>query len=158
MAKISPEKREAILDAIRAGGTRNAIARDHDVSVGSVTNIAKAANLTDAFDRSATKNATAAVVADNKARRARIAEKFLQRAEELLDAMDKPHIVFSFGGRDNVFNSKELARPPVSDIRSMMTAAAVAVDKSVVIEKHDDDAQGLAAVDAWLRDIVGGGS
>lgn len=158
MAKISPETRVKVLDAIRAGGKRNAIAREHGVAASTVTKIAQDAGLADAFDRSATENATRAAVADNKARRAVLARRFLDEAEAALADMRAPHLVYSFGGRDNAYNEHTLDVPPSGDRRNLMIIAATAVDKSMAIDRHDDDAQGLAAVDAWLRDITGGGA
>ena len=153
---IPDDVRQAVIDDIRAGEkSRNQIARDHDVSVGTVTNIARRAGLTAAFDRSATKNATEAAKADNAALRASTSRRLLIKANELLDQMDQPHTAFNFGGKDNTYNEKQLSRPPVSDLRNLMTAAAVAVDKHLVIEKHDNSGESHAAVDAWLTEMTG---
>lgn len=46
---LTPEQRAAVADDIRAGMGRNAIARKHGISAGSVTNIARAEHLW--FDR-----------------------------------------------------------------------------------------------------------
>ncbi|MBF8193269.1 helix-turn-helix domain-containing protein [Nonomuraea sp. K274] len=151
---IPDNVRQNILDDINAGEkSRNQIARDHNVSVGTVTNIAKRAGLTTAFDRSATKNATEAAKADNAALRAATSRRLLVKANELLDQMDQPHLAFNFGGKDNTYNEKQLPKPPVSDLRNLMTAAAVAVDKHLVIEKHDNSGESHAAVDAWLTEM-----
>lgn len=155
MARISDTKRQAIAADIRAGKARNQIALDHGVSAGSVTNIAREFELTDAFDRSATKNATEAAVADNKARRAEISRKFLEKADKLLDQMEQPHIVFNIGGKDNVYTEHLMDAPPTADIRNLMTSAAIAFDKHMAADRHDNDDQGLAAVDAWLRTMLG---
>jgi hypothetical protein len=137
VARIPDHKRQAIIADIRAEKPRNQIARDHDVSVGSVTNIAKEAGLTGAFDRSATKDATAARVADMRAERAEISALLLKKARALIGDMDRPHLVFSFGGRDNVYNEHLLDRPPTGDLRNLMTSAAIAIDKHAVIERLD---------------------
>ncbi|MEU3162914.1 hypothetical protein [Streptosporangium sp. NPDC006930] len=134
-APLSDEKRAAILDAIKAGGKRNEIARAHGVGAGTVTKIAQEAGI--AFDRSVTKNATEAKKADNAALRASTSRRLLVKANEFLDQMDAEHVAFNFGGKDNTYNEKRLPRPPVSDLRNLMTAAAVAIDKHLVIEKHD---------------------
>lgn len=152
---LSPATIEAVEADIRAGYPRNEVARRNHVALASVSKIAAKAGLS--FDRSKTENATRARQADNKSRRAALAEKFLRRADELLDAMDQPHIAFSFGGRDNVYTEKRLDKPPVSDIRNLMTAAAVAVDKSIAIDRHDNTGGDHADVDAWLEHMTGGG-
>lgn len=145
MPRIPDRKRQAIADDIRAGKPRNQVARDHDVSAGTVTNIARESGLTEAFDRSATKNATAALVADNKALRAITSRRMLVKANELLDQMDQPHIVFNIGGKDNVYTEHLMDRPPTTDLRNLMTSAAVAIDKHAVLEKLDSDSGADAA-------------
>lgn len=153
---IDDAVRDAILEDIRAGQkSRNQIARDHNVSVGTVTNIAKRSGLTSAFDRSATKNATEAARLDNAALRAATSRRLLEKANEFLDQMEQEHTAFNFGGKDNTFNSKVLPKPPVSDLRNLMTAAAVAIDKHIVIEKHDNSGESHAAVDQWLEEMTG---
>src|SRR4051812_25757019 len=51
-----------------------------------------------AFDRSATKEATAAKQRDNRAGRAELASRLLDKANAALDDMHKPALVFAFGG------------------------------------------------------------
>lgn len=152
-APLSSRKRAAILADIQAGQkSRNQIARDHKVSVSSVTKLAPPGS----FDRSQTKRATEALVVDAKARRAEIGRKFLEKADRLLDQMEQPHIVFNIGGKDNVYTEHLMDAPPTADIRNLMTSAAIALDKHMAADKHDSDDQGLAAVDAWLRTMLGG--
>ncbi|GAA3441050.1 hypothetical protein [Planomonospora venezuelensis] len=144
---LPDDKRQAILDDIKASQkSRNAIARDHDVSVGTVTNIAKRNGLTTAFDRSSTKRATEAKQADNRAVRAELSRRLLAKAGDLLDQMDGEYLVYSFGGKDNTFNSKVLPKPPAAELRNLMTSAAVAIDKHVVIDRHDSGAGAEQAV------------
>lgn len=152
-APIDPTIKAAILASIQAGGKRNEIAREYGVGAGTVTKIAQDNDL--AFDRSVTKNATRAKQADNAELRATTSRRLLVKANEFLDQMDAEHTVFNFGGKDNTFNSKVLPKPPVSDLRNLMTAAAVAIDKHLVIEKHDNSGESHAAVDAWLTEMTG---
>jgi transposase-like protein len=151
---LPPDKRAAIVRDITTGGkSAGRIARDHGVAQSTVSRIAKQDGLD--FDRSQTKRATEAAVADNKARRAVISRKFLEKADELLDQMDQPHLVFNFGGKDNTYNERELDRPPTADLRNLIVSAATAFDKHLAADRHDSDDQGLAAVDAWLRTMLG---
>lgn len=153
---IPDNVRLAILADIEAGRkSRNQIARDHNVSVGTVTNIAKRAGLTTAFDRSSTKNATEAAKVDNAALRAATSRRFLEEANHFLDDLHAPTLVFNFGGKDNTFNSKELPKPPTADRRNLITSAAVAIDKHLAVEKHDNSGEAHAAVDAWLQEMTG---
>jgi len=96
--------------------------------------------MTDAFDRSQTKRATEAAQADNAAIRAIISRRLLEKANERLDQMDRPYRVFSFGGKDNTYRERILDRPPAGELRNIMTAAAIALDKHLAIDKHDASA------------------
>lgn len=156
-APLTPEQRDNILTDILTGDlSRNEIARKHHVSAGSVTNIAKAAGHSDAFDRSRTKNATEAARDDNKARRTALSKRLLDRAQEALEQMDRPHLTFKIGGKDNIYTEHMLDNPPTGDMRNLMIIAATAIDKHLVIERHDTDDQNLAGVDAWLRAMMYG--
>lgn len=154
--RLPDDKRDAIIADIHNGHGRNAIARAHAVSPSTVTAIAREAGIDDAFDRAATKKATQATLDDNKARRAALARRMLDKANDLLDQMDQPHLVFNIGGKDNVYTEHTMPSPPTGDLRNLMVAAATAIDKHLVLERHDSDTQGLSAVDAWLRDVLGG--
>jgi hypothetical protein len=84
-APLSDRKRNAILADIEAGQkSRNQIARDHKVSVSSVTKLAPA----NAFDRSQTKKATAAKQVDHKARLVVIAGRTASVAEDVLTSFE----------------------------------------------------------------------
>lgn len=159
MPKALPQhKRDAVLADIRAGQkSRNQIARDHEVSSSTVTKLAQDAGVTDAFDRSQTKRATEAAFADNKAWRAATSKRFLAKCNELLDQMDQPHIVFSIGGRDNIYTEHLMDRPPTGDLRNLMVSAATAFDKHLAADKHDaDESADASAVDAWLESLTDG--
>jgi hypothetical protein len=157
---MDPAKRQRIADAIRAGaGTRSRadIAREFEVGATTVSRIADELGLVDVWDRAGTKNATQARSADMAEVRTLTAAKLLRKANELIDQMDDAHLVFSFGGKDNDYNEHILERAPTGDLRNLMTAAAIALDKHVLLDKHDHDDSGGAAVDSWLRHIMGTG-
>lgn len=153
--RIDDDKRAAILADIKAGKARNLIAREYEVSAGLVSKIAKEADVTDAFDRSHTKNATEAAQADNAASRTRLAARFLEEAHKALDDLHGPYTVYSFGGKDNLYNDHKLDEPPSSDKRNFMIIAATAADKHMAIDKHASNTQGLSAVDEWLAHVLG---
>lgn len=144
--RISDEKRAAILEDIQAGGTCRGIAKKHDVSPDTVRRIAAEGEVKDAFARADTEKATRARVSDMAALRAQVAQKYLRKASELLDQMDDPHLVYSFGGKDNSYNEHVLERPPTGDLRNLMTASAVAVDKHLKIIAADTESGAAGAV------------
>jgi hypothetical protein len=95
-----------------------------------------------AFDRAQTAQAVAAHTIDLAAGRQRLAEKMLARAEQLLDSLDNPYVVYSFGGRDNVYNEHKLDKPPVEVIRNAVTTAGITFDKLTRIVEKDPDVSG----------------
>lgn len=154
-ARLADPKREAILADVRAGKTCGQTSRDHEVSRSTVSKLAKEAGLT--FERTQTKSATEAVLADNRAWRAQTSRRFLAKCNALMDRMDGPHLVYAFGGKDNDYNEHELAEPPVDALRGLMTAAAIAFDKHLAADKHDADVgNDLNSVDAWLDSLTSG--
>lgn len=151
--RISDEKRAAILEDIRAGGTCRGIAKKHDVAPDTVRRIAAEGEVKDAFARADTEKATRARVSDMAALRAQVAEKYLRKADELLDQMDEPHLVYSFGGKENTYNEQLLERAPTGDLRNLMTSSAVALDKHLKILATETDA-GAATGASMLSGIA----
>lgn len=120
------------------------IAKRLGISRSTVSRWAKEDGL--AFDRARTAQAVAAHAIDLAAGRQRLAEKMLQRAEEALDDLDKPYLVFSFGGRDNVYTEQELKRPPIEVKRNVLTMAGITFDKLSRIVEKDPDVSGAQSV------------
>ena len=134
-APIDAAKREAITADIKAGKPRNQIARDHGVSAGTVTNIAKAAGITGAFDRSNTAKATRAKQFDAAAARAQLvvdlygdAQRFRARGWS-----QYTQVVGGPGGAELVTTKL----PPLRDQQSAYTSLAICVDKAVKLEAAD---------------------
>jgi len=108
------------------------------------------------WDRSKTKAATDARVADNKARRAALESTLLVKADQLIAQIDAPHVVFNFGGKDNTYEEHLLKKPPTSDIRNLMQSAGIAIDRSLKLADHDGTGgDNAAAVDRWLTFMTG---
>lgn len=162
-AQIDPVRTAAIVASIRANITpegparsRNALAREHGVSPSTLSKIAQAHDLGDAFDRTITKRATEAAAADAMAEAARLAARLVAEAHALIDRMHSPHLVYNFGGRDNDYNEHTLDEPPADVQRQYVTMAAIAIDK--VVKVHQAQSGGLvseAAFDAFLAAIGG---
>lgn len=94
-----------------------------------------ARNLGLAFDRAQTKTATEARQVDAKKRRAELADL----------ALDDAHTM----------RARALAADTGRDARDYAAAYGVFVDRHLRLIEVDADRQGLAAVDAWLRNITG---
>jgi hypothetical protein len=143
---LSDAKRAEILSLHGQGLTRNEIARQSGVSVGSVTNVCRKSGAT--FDRSQTKDATEARKVDLAEARMNLAYRLNTAALDMLDMLDKPFEVFNFGGKDNTFASQVLDSVPVEARRTIITSTAIVFDKITrIVEKSDDgleDALGVA--------------
>ena len=133
---LPPKKRAEILADIQAGEKgRNEIARDHGVSTSTVTNIAKYAGIDTACDRTSTEKATRAREADCKALREQLKIDMLQDAQRLRQRAWAPYqvVVSTPQGADVV----TLTEPPLNEVRAAYTAVGIAIDKSLVLERHD---------------------
>lgn len=151
---VDSKTRTRVRKLAREGMSRNAIAREVGISSSSVTKICLTARPPISFDRAATKAATEARVADLKAERVKLAAKFTRRANEMLDLMDQPHTITSWHEGDMMTGVIE--RPTSGDIKNYMTAAGIALDKTLVIERHDADDTDLPAVDKFIAAMLGG--
>jgi hypothetical protein len=152
-APLTDEDRDRIAELHAQGLSRNAIAEQLGRSAGVVSKICKQLGLS--FDRSATKAAVEAAVVDAKAKRAQLANDLLDDAAKIRAQLWERCRVYSFGGRDNAYNETWHERPDFAAQLKIVQTVGVALDKVLRIEQHDSDTQGLAAVDAWLRDMIG---
>lgn len=148
---------DAERDRIRAlhgqGMGRNDIAAELGRSQSTVSKVAAELGLS--FDRSRTEAATTAKVADAKARRAALSLALIGDAERLRSQMWVPTEYRDHGGKDFIEARWVQEEPTAADKLKLMQAAGVAVDRSLRLEQHDTDSQGLAAVDQWLKTMFG---
>lgn len=136
--RIDDETRAKILKDIKARKlSRNAIARKHGVSVGTVTNIAKAAGLTSAFDRSnhKTARATQAAKFDAEAARAQLVVDLYADAQRFRRRAWDPYTQIVSGPAGAELVTTKL--PPLRDQQAAYTALAIAVDKAMKLEAAD---------------------
>lgn len=155
MATPIPETtRRLIKDLHAAGKSRNAIAKEAGVSVGSVTNICKKAGLD--FDRTHTRAAVAAHAIDMKAARQQLMFDLMGDAQRLRQQLWQPAKVISFGGKDNTLAETTLDEPQFVDKKNILSAVGIAVDRVVKLEAIDASSQELTAVDAWLNHMTAG--
>lgn len=151
--RLPDAKRAAILNDITAGKLGNReIARKHGVAPATVTKIAKGAGRADAFERSQVENATRAVVADNRSRRAKLASDLLDDAERFRARAWAPYSYYERGqaGPELV----TLDKPPLKEAKEAYVAIGIALDKHVVLEKLDS---GTSDAAASLLDAVANG-
>lgn len=151
--RIPDDVRQEIADAVADERSYRDVADEYGCAPSTVSKIAREYDIK--ADRTQTRKATEALEADNASRRARLASALLEDAEKLRRQLWEPCIVYSFGGKHNTYAEHELSEPPSADKRNLMTTLAIALDKSMKLERFDQDERGLAAVDAWLQDVMG---
>ncbi len=151
--RIPDDKRAAILAEVKAGTKgRNQIARDHGVSVGTVTNIANSAGIGQtAFDRSVSEKATQAVVADNRSRRARIASELLDDVERLRKRAWEPYTYYERGQQGPELVTLE--QPPQKEAKEAYVAIGICLQRHAELEKHDAD-RGDEKAKSMLTDLA----
>lgn len=96
-----------------------------------------------AFDRSRTNAAANAAQIDAKAKRAILAQRFLDEAAHALDRIQEPYVM-TLGSKDGP-QSITLDKPDAGAHRNFMTTAGIATDKAIALDKHDSDSIGEEA-------------
>lgn len=151
---VTDEERQEVARLHGEGMSRNDIARTMGRSGYTISTIAKDLGLS--FERGPE------VIAATKARQTDLAALRSQLALDLTyDAMRlrgqvwEPATIYAFGGKDNTYAEESVPEPPALDKKTLMTAAGIAIDRSLKLAPLETDAQGLAAVDEWLRGMLG---
>jgi hypothetical protein len=160
---LSAALRQAVADDLMetlgtAAGSLRQVAERQGVSVSSVRRVRVDLGLMSAEEaRSKTENGARQIIASNMERRAELARRLLGVAEKALDDMERPAVIHSFGGKDNTYNSKEVPEPVFNDRRQLALIAAIAIDKSLVIEKHDAESGAGSDFEKFQKWLTQGG-
>lgn len=150
---ISDAERARVAELHAQGMSRAEIARTIGRAASTVGKIAERLGLT--WSREKTVAATAARQADLASRRAELAAILLDDAFKLRERVWSRYTLTGFS-RDGEPVTVDLSLPPAADTRNLVTALAVVVDKHLALIRADTDSTGRAAVDAWLREMLGG--
>ena len=150
----TPDEDTRLRELHGQGQALHTIARTMGRSKDTISRKAQALGLS--WSRERTAAAAQAVAVDNRARRQAIIATLYTRVEEFLEQVTLPHLVFSFGGKDNTYEERLLDRPPTGDIRNLMQSASIALQRARDLEELDAVDNGLPAVDAWLEYMTGG--
>jgi hypothetical protein len=141
--RVSPETRALVEQALQAadGRSRAAIAREYGVSTRTVTRYAEALGLNDPFSTRDTRKATESARDRRRALRSELADTLLvvevpRLLERLAGQWRKTLVIPAPDGaytasvvEDDVLIARGL--------RELHTAVGIAIDKTVVIDKHD---------------------
>lgn len=145
--RVTDDERARIVELVRGGMPRNAVAREVGRSPSTVSAVAQREGLS--FDRSEVAAATAARQEDNRDKRSRLQELLLDDALRMREQLWEPALVYNFGGKDNTYEERTLARPDFAGQATIMRAVGVAIDKSVRLAEVDSgrqSADGAASV------------
>ena len=142
--------RQRVRELHAQGKTRNDIARDLGRSSSTITGIARHLGL--AFDRAATQAATAARVADAKARRANVVDRLYGVIEKSLDRLERAtHTITETSfGKKLTWQADEL---PPEHVRALVQAIGSAAQTAVKIEQVDAGDSG--AIGSLLGSLFG---
>ncbi|WP_030847393.1 helix-turn-helix domain-containing protein [Streptomyces griseus] len=158
MAKANPvtdEERARIRELHAEGKGRNAIAKELGRSGRTISE--EAGKLGLSFARAAeVRAATEVRQADLAALRTQLALDLTQDAMKLRAQMWERTTVYSFGGKENTYNDHTFDEAPAAEKRALMGTAGMAIDRSLKLSPPESDTEGLAAVDAWLKGMMGG--
>ncbi|MFF3310493.1 helix-turn-helix domain-containing protein [Streptomyces sp. NPDC002952] len=152
---VTDKERERVRQLHAEGKGRNEIAKILGRGGRTVSDIAQGLGLS--FGRAAeVRQATEVRQADLADRRAALAQRLQDVAERELEKVNKPHLYFEWGGKDHTYAQKLADEPHPSDKRALMGVVATAIDRSLKLAPAEQDTEGLAAVDAWLKGMMGG--
>lgn len=118
MAKpISPQERDRIIAEFATGKPCKQIAREFQRSPDTISRIARTVG--HQFGRTNLENARAANLAYGAERRANIRLKTVEIIEDRLRDFNRPTLVYSFGGKGNIYNERTLEKPDARTMRDL---------------------------------------
>ncbi|MFD4631223.1 helix-turn-helix domain-containing protein [Streptomyces sp. NPDC058284] len=152
---VTPEERAEIIRLHGEGRGRNEIARMTRRSQRTVSIICGEEGLV--FDVTMTEDATRHLIAQLADRRVMLAEALQDDAERLSAQLWEHSTVFRIGGSSNTYTERQVDEPPADAKKDLMASAGIAIEKSLkLVPPEREDTEGLAAVDQWLRAMIGG--
>ncbi|MEU4171007.1 helix-turn-helix domain-containing protein [Streptomyces sp. NPDC026665] len=152
---VTDEERERVRELHAEGKGRNEIAEILGRGGRTISSIAKSLGLS--FSRAAeVRQATEIRTADLADRRAALAQRLQDVAERELEKVNKPHLYWDWGGKEHDYDERWHDEPTPGDKRALMGVVATAIDRSLKLAPPEQDTEGLAAVDAWLKGMMGG--
>lgn len=152
---VTDDERKRIAQLLTEGHSYRAIAEETGRGRSTIARVAKA--IGHRAGQSNLARAHEARSAYSAERRALLAARFTEEAEQLLDQLHQEHRAFSFGGRDNVYTEQLLPEPDIAGKRQLVQAAREAMRTVLDIDRHDNraDERGAAEVDRWLLAMMG---
>jgi hypothetical protein len=141
---LTDAEKQRIKELHAAGYGRNEIARQVNRPYGTITNYCQEEGLS--FDRrEELKAATEIRLADLADLRAYLAHKLMVTAITTEEQLHLPTKVYSFGGRDNTYNDKDVDEPPPEAKKQLMATVGIAIEKSLKLSPVQEETDVNAA-------------
>lgn len=155
---VTDDERARIVELLESGLSYAKVAEQTGRGQGTVSRVAAAAGWSAGHSAAArTRNAREARSAYTAEARAKAAERAQERVQELLDGFfdERQQVVVIHGG-DGAGTDVVDVKPDWRAISDMAKAVNTLQRTVLDIDRHDNRAdEGAAAVDQWLRSIVG---
>jgi len=152
--RLTDDERQRIIDLLPSGRSCNAIGKETGHSSSTVSRIARAEG--HVFAQANLARAHEAHESYGAEWRADFAKRLSAKCDSLLGDMDGAYLVYSFGGKDNVYNDQTLESPPTEAKERLMKSIRLGLQSILDIARHDSDGgMGLPAVDEWLQTVRG---
>lgn len=149
--KVTQAEQDRIRELHGQGKSLNAIAKQLHRSNSTVKKYADLMGLS--FDRTNTVNATKAKSADAAAKRAELKHRLLDEAASLLDDLDKPYPVYAFS-QSGKYTEHRMKKPPADVIRNLMTSVGIALQRSIDLERIDQQSEtSTTVIDKYLKSL-----
>jgi hypothetical protein len=147
---LSTKEQQHIRQLHSQGLSLNEIARQLHRSNSTIGKYSKQMGLS--YDRAMTKNATKAKQADAAALRADLKLRLLREAGLMLDSLHQPFLLGGLGGKDNSYNEHVMPKPPPAEMRNLMTSVGIALQRSIELEKVDQQSEtSVTVIDEYLK-------
>jgi hypothetical protein len=155
MAKrLTDAERQEIIDLLPTGASARELAKRTGRSVDTISRIARSVG--HEFGRTNLVRAREARSAYGAEARAELAAAAVEEISRLLGDMRKPHVAFSFGGKDNSYNERHFPEPDARSKRELAAAAGALGRMLMDIVRHDERADEVGSdFDEWLREKIG---
>ena len=133
------------------GLSLNEIARQLHRSSSTIGKYSKQLGLS--YARARTKNATKAKQADAAALRAELKLRLLREAREFMNDLHRPQLVYSFTQRGE-YVEHVMPKPPPAEMRNLMTSVGIALQRSIELEKVDQQSEtSMTVIDEYLKTL-----
>jgi hypothetical protein len=166
LAPIPEKVRRRVVEAVAAGERRSVVARRHKISQASVARICRDAKIIpmpmSPGQRRSVDAASEAMRTATRHRRALLSSAFMDVAERIVGQggdvtsgqLFAPAKVYSFGGRDNVYVEQQIPEPDAKAKQALVITAAIATEKSILLDRYDREDGGTARVRGSIIELV----